>query len=274
MVQGEQHTMDEQQAAAAFSKQSAIFDAIYTPNKIIQYKRARVRAQVERFLAPGSQILELNAGTGEDTVYFAAAGHHVHATDLAEGMLEKLAEKVKARQLNDKVSVEKCSFNTLPALQHKGPYDLIFSNFAGLNCTGELGQVLHSFGPLLKPKGQITLVILPPFCLWETLLALRGHFKTAFRRFNSKNGVTAYVEGVPFTCWYYKPSFITNALKQDYEVLGLEGLCSIVPPSYLERFPDKRPRLYRFLMRLENRFKSWWPWKYIGDYYIITLRKK
>jgi ubiquinone/menaquinone biosynthesis C-methylase UbiE len=274
MVQGEQHTMDEQQAAAAFSKQSAIFDAIYTPNKIIQYKRARVRAQVERYLAPGSHILELNAGTGEDTVYFAAAGHHVHATDLAEGMLEKLAEKVKAHQLNDQVSVEKCSFNALPALQHKGPYDLIFSNFAGLNCTGQLGQVLHSFGPLLKPKGQITLVILPPFCLWEALLALRGHFKTAFRRFNSKNGVTAYVEGVPFTCWYYKPSFITNTLQQDYEVLGIEGLCSIVPPSYLESFPDKLPRLYRFLMRLENRFKSRWPWKYIGDYYIITLRKK
>ncbi|SEM32950.1 Methyltransferase domain-containing protein [Chitinophaga rupis] len=274
MVQGEQHTMDEQQAATAFSKQSAIFDAIYTPNKIIQYKRARVRAQVERFLAPGSHILELNAGTGEDTVYFAAAGHHVHATDLAEGMLEKLAAKVKAHQLNDRVSVEKCSFNALPSLQHKGPYDLIFSNFAGLNCTGQLDQVLHSFGPLLKPKGQITLAILPPFCLWETLLALRGHFKTAFRRFNSKNGVTAYVEGVPFTCWYYKPSFITSTLQQDYEVLGLEGLCSIVPPSYLESFPDKLPRLYRFLMKLENRFKSRWPWKYIGDYYIITLRKK
>jgi len=274
MVQGEQHTMDEQQAAAAFSKQSAIFDAIYTPNKIIQYKRARVRAQVERFLAPGSRILELNAGTGEDTVYFAAAGHHVHATDLAEGMLEKLAAKVKTHQLNDQVSVERCSFNDLPALQHKGPYDLIFSNFAGLNCTGQLGQVLHSFGPLLKPKGQITLAILPPFCLWETLLALRGHYKTAFRRFNSKNGVTAYVEGVPFTCWYYKPSFITQTLQQDYEVLAIEGLCSIVPPSYLERFPDKLPRLYRFLMKLENRFKSRWPWKHIGDYYIITLRKR
>jgi ubiquinone/menaquinone biosynthesis C-methylase UbiE len=268
------HTVNEQKAASAFSKQSYVFDDLYTGNTIIQYKRARVREHVNRFLAPASHILELNAGTGEDSIYFAQAGHKVHATDLADGMLDALTEKVKARQLDGLITTEKCSYTALHTLQQKGPYDLIFSNFAGLNCTGQLQQVLVSLWPLLKPKGQVTLVILPPFCLWETLLALRGNVRLAFRRFNSKNGKTAYVEGIPFTCWYYKPSFITDVLQQDYEVLSLEGLCTIVPPSYLERFPDKYPKTYRFLTRLENRWKNKWPWRHIGDYYIISLRKR
>lgn len=270
----DQHAINEQKAVTAFSKQSRVFDVLYANNKIIQYKRARVRDHVNSFLLPASHILELNAGTGEDSIYFAQAGHRVHATDLADGMLEALKAKVTAHQLEKQVTIEKCSFTSLHQLEQKGPYDLILSNFAGLNCTGQLREVLVSLWPLLKPKGQITLVILPPFCLWETLLAFRGKFKVAFRRFNSQKGRTAYIEGVSFTCWYYKPSFIIEALQHDYDLLGLEGLCTIVPPSYMERFPAKYPKLYQFLTVLENRLKGKWPWRHIGDYYILSFRKR
>jgi len=54
----------------------------------------------------------------------------------------------------------------------------------------------------------------------------------------------------------------------------LEGLCTLVPPSYIENFAEKHPRLYNFLQRKENSLKSKWPWKLIGDYYIITLKKR
>ncbi len=150
---------------------------------------------------------------------------------------------------------------------------MIFSNFAGLNCTGDLDKVMQSFPALLKPGGTVTMVILPGFCLWETLLALRGNFKTAFRRFNSSRGVTANVEGVKFMCWYYKPSYIIKNMGKDYTLLSVEGLCSIVPPSYFENFPYKHPSLYKKMQALENKYKSNWPWKYCGDYFIISLRK-
>jgi hypothetical protein len=120
----------------------------------------------------------------------------------------------------------------------------------------------------------ITLVIMPSFSIWELFLAFQGQFKTAFRRFNSKNGVKAHVEGVYFTCWYYNPSYVINALKEDFELLDVEGLCSIVPPSFFEHFSEKRPLLFSFLKKWENRLKNRWPWKYIGDYYIISFRKK
>jgi len=162
----------------------------------------------------------------------------------------------------------------LENLQNKGPYDYIFSNFAGLNCSGELDKVLHSFNTLLKPGGIVTLVLLPKFCLWEMMLAVRGKFKTAFRRFFSSKGVTARVEGQYFTCWYYNPGYITRRLNLSFELLSLEGLCTIVPPSYIEHFAEKHPRAYKFLVKKEYRLKSRWPWKTIGDYYIISLRKK
>lgn len=265
--------IQEQQAAEAFNKQSAVFDAIYSTNIIIQYKRKRVRENVESFLQPNSSILELNAGTGEDALYFASKGHTVHATDIAADMQEKLKQKINAAGFEKNVSTEICSFNNLETLQGKGPFDLIFSNFAGLNCTGELDKVLQQFSSLLKPGGLVTLVVMPRFCWWEFLLFLRGNFKTAFRRFNSRNGVRAHIEGTCFTCWYYSPEYIINVLKKDFEVLSVEGLCTIVPPSYFENFPTKHPKLYSWLQKQEQQLKSKWPWKNTGDYFIITLRR-
>lgn len=269
-------SVNEQAAARAFSQQASVFDAYDAGNSIIAYKRRRVRDHVQRHLSSGSRILELNAGTGEDAIYFARQGHFVHATDIATSMQEALAEKVARAGLTERVSREVCSFTALGSLQQRGPYDCIFSNFAGLNCTGALDKVLRSFAPLLKPGGQVTMAILPPFCLWESLLVFKGKFGTATRRWFSSRGkgTKSRVEGHFFRCWYYPPAYVIQELGDQFELLGLEGLCTIVPPSYIEHFAEKYPRLYGRLCRMEDKWKDRWPWKYMGDYYIISFRKK
>jgi len=266
--------INEHLAEAAFTSQSDIFDEIYSGNTIVNYKRERVRAHVMQYLPVNSSILELNSGTGEDALFFTQNGHKVHATDISAGMQQQLRQKIELDGMQNSISNELCSFTKLDQLSNKGPYDLIFSNFAGLNCTNELDKVLASFNELLKPDGMVTLVILPKFCLWETLLIFKGKFRAAFRRFFSSNGSRAHIEGTYFKCWYYNPSFIVNRLKGQFKLLSIEGLCTIVPPSYIEGFAEKHPITYRILRDKENKLKSRWPWKYIGDYYIISLQKK
>jgi ubiquinone/menaquinone biosynthesis C-methylase UbiE len=264
----------ENQAALAFNGQSVYFDELYASNEIIRYKRRRVRDHLMNWLAPGSDILELNAGTGDDAVFLAQKGYKVHATDISEGMQMKLIDKVAFHSLSGLVSRELCSFTSLDLLEKRGPYDCIFSNFAGLNCTDKLGEVLSGFDPLLKPGGVVVLVILPGFCLWESLLVFRGKFKTATRRFFSAGGRKAFIDNSLFRCWYYSPRYVKRIMKEKYALLGLEGLCTIVPPSYLDNFPEKFPNVYSRLCKAENKLKNRWPWKLIGDYYIISFRKK
>jgi ubiquinone/menaquinone biosynthesis C-methylase UbiE len=264
---------NEQQVNEAFSKQSAVFDNLYSSNTILKYKRERVRNHLLPLLGLTSEILELNSGTGEDAIWLSSRVHSVHATDISSAMQTILIGKVRERGLQN-ITTEICSFTTLDKLKTKGPYDLIFSNFAGLNCTGELKQVLHSFPDLLKPGGKIVLVLLPSFCLWESLLFIKGKWKTAFRRFFSSQGRRCKLEGIYFRCWYYNPSYIIGALKESFSLLELEGLCSLVPPSYIENFAEKHPVLYEFLKRKEDGLKTSWPWRSVGDYYIISLQKK
>jgi ubiquinone/menaquinone biosynthesis C-methylase UbiE len=265
---------NEQKSAKAFSLQSKIFDELYRGNSIIQYKRERVRTVVQNYIRPKSAVLELNSGTGEDAIWFAENGHAVHATDISKGMQEILISKANTLNLQEKISTELISFTDLANLKAPKAYDLIFSNFAGLNCTGELDKVLHAFSSLLKPKGLAVLVILPKFCLWEFLILFKGKFKTAFRRLFSSKGVAAHIEGTHFRCWYYNPSYVIKHLQKEFIVLTVEGLCTLVPPSYMEGFAEKHPALFTYLKAKENKWKARWPWKTIGDYYIIALEKK
>jgi ubiquinone/menaquinone biosynthesis C-methylase UbiE len=266
--------INELEAAIAFSNQSSVFDKLFSTNTIVQYKRQRVRNHLLKYLCTGNFILELNSGTGEDAIWLAQQNFRVHATDISSGMQQILKQKAIKAHLEKQITNELCSFTQLQNLQQKGPYDMIFSNFAGLNCTNELDKVLSSFSSLLKPNGIVTLVLLPKFCLWEFLFLFKGKFRTALRRFSGKKGVNANVEGAHFKCWYYNPSYIISRLKNEFNVLNIEGLCTLVPPSYIENFPEKHPKKYAFLKAKETKLKDKWPWKGIGDYYIISFQKK
>lgn len=266
--------INQLQASEAFSKQAPIFDQLYGSDSIIVYKRKRVRDHILQFAKPNGVMLELNCGTGEDALFFAQKGFTIHATDLSDRMLAILNQKTRASDFQKNISTELCPFTELDSLKNRAPFDVVYSNFGGLNCTRELDKVLHDVSALVTPGGIVTLVVISKFCLWEALLLFKGKFKTAFRRFFSKHGRKAHIEGHHFKCWYYPPSFVKKALKKDFDVLQVEGLCTLVPPSYIENFGGKYPKLFSFLKRKEDKWKSKWPWKYMGDYFIISLRKK
>lgn len=266
-------TLQEQQASAAFSKQAPVFDKIDEENKLIVWMRKRIHKEVMSFIRKEDYLLELNCGTGIDALYFASQGIRVKATDNAPGMLSQLRNKVAAANLEDRVTVQQCSFNNLEQIGISPQFDYVFSDFGGLNCTDKLDKILTDIDGLLKPGGRFTLVIMPKVCPWEMLTIFRGYFKTAFRRFR-KGGTLAKVEGVPFQCYYYDPRFIIRQMAPDYKLLSLKGLAITVPPPYIEQFIERRPRLFRALEKWENRLWSKAPFNRWCDHFMITMEKK
>ncbi len=264
--------VDFQNVSAAFSRQSSSFDDIEENNEILQWMRMQIHAHCSRHFNPGDHILELNCGTGIDAVFFAEQGMKVHATDLSDGMLGELKKKIEENNFQDKISVQQCSFTELQKIE-KNNFDHIFSDFGGLNCVKEIDKVIASFKPLLKPGGTATLVIMPPVCPWETLLALKGNFKTAFRRFN-KNGAESHLEGERFLSYYFTSSTIISDFGKEYEVMELQGLGSFVPPSYLDSFPRKQPGLFKRLKFLDEKLCHTFPFNRWADHFILTMRLK
>jgi ubiquinone/menaquinone biosynthesis C-methylase UbiE len=254
----------------AFSAQSGVFDALDKANPLVAWVRDRVRWEVMQHMRAGAALLELNAGTGIDSFWFAEQGIKVLATDNAPGMIAQLQAKSRATA-GLPVEVEACDFHRLGDLAPR-TFDHLFSNFGGLNCTDRLQDVLHQFDALLKPGGTCSLVIMPRTSPWELVEFFRGNSRMALRRWRS-GGAPANVEGTVFTCHYHDPAFVRRNLPA-FEQVTLMTLSCFVPPPHLLPFAQRHPRFVRSMERLEA-FTCKWPLiRSIGDHFLIILRKR
>ena len=258
-------------ALEAFSRQSTSFDEIDADNPIIARMRAISRKAALKHMRAGDRLLELNAGTGLDSLYFAAQGIRVLSTDAAPGMIERIRAK-RAENPDLPIEVMECSFLDLHRLGDR-QFQHVFSNFGGLNCTPNLDLALKGIDRVLLPGGTCTLVIMPQFSPWEVLGIAKGHFRLAFRRF-TRGGAQAHLEGMLFKCHYYSPSYVRHHLGPRYDLLQLRALSLLTPPPHHDRFATEHPGTFHRLEQLEERVAHRWPFRGWGDHFLITLRKR
>lgn len=257
-----------EQVRMAFDRQSGAFDGL-DDAPLIQWVREQVRGASMRWMKPGSRLLEINCGTGIDSLWFAAQGLQVTATDDSPGMLAELDRKIR-EQGAVRIEQQRCSFLELDRLAPR-TFDAVFSNFGGINCTRHLADVLTGIDGRLLPGGVCALVIMPRFSPWELVESLRGNFAMAFRRYR-RSGAPAQVEGVRFQCHYHDVRDVLGCLP-GYTVLDRMALSFFVPPPHLGPFASRHPRLFTWSRRIEHACCRW-PWiRSRGDHYLLILRK-
>ncbi len=256
--------------AEAFSRTAGKYDAFAENHPHLARMRGKVYQHLGRWLPPGARILELNAGSGVDAVQLARLGYHVHATDIAPGMLARLRDKVSSLGLQERVTIQECSFTELGQVK-TGPFDAIFSDMGGLNCIPDLSPVIQSLPGLLRPGGLVTWVLMPRVCLWEMAEILRGHPRLAFRRF-ARGGTRSHLEGLHFDIHYFPPGQARAWFGPDYHLVQLEGLSVITPTAESKNLAKRWPGLYRALAWCDDRLAPRPPWSGWGDFYILSMR--
>jgi ubiquinone/menaquinone biosynthesis C-methylase UbiE len=261
---------DFRPVAEAFSRKASLYDEFGRDHPNLDHIRSKVYRHLLAYNPPGTRLLEINAGTGADAVYLARQGLYVHATDIAPAMLSTISRKVEALGLQERVSVQRCSFTELERVSG-GPYEGMFSNLGGLNCTRHLRAVTRQLPAVLKPGAYVTWVVMPRICLWELSAALRGDMKTAVRRLRP-GGTIANVEGVTFPAYYYFPGEVRRAFGHNFQFIQLQGLSVFTPPVDHKGFATKWPRMYGVFRWLEDHFADRAPFNRLGDFYILTMR--
>ena len=154
-------------------------------------------------------------------------------------------------------------------------FDLIFSNFGGLNCLSksELESFIQISESLLSPSGKMALVIMPKNCLWERFyFSVKGEFKKARRR-NTNKSLMVNVEGKQVATWYYNPKEVESLASNIYKTITIKPIGIKIPPSYLESFFSTKPVLFKLIIWAEKLY-SYRFWAKYADHYLIVLQKK
>jgi len=291
---------------ADFDQAAPTYDTHFTHSEIGKLQRKLVYQQLKKQLKNSKNILEINCGTGEDAIWLAQQNFNVLATDISEKMIEVAQSKSNVTNLIFKVldintlSEETENFDLLfsnfgglncltknelvlffkvldinTLSEETENFDLLFSNFGGLNCLtkNELVLFFNSAAKILTENGKMSLVIMPKNTIWEQFyFLLKLDFKNAFRR--TKKVILANVEGEKVVTYYYNPKDIVTLAETNFEFIEVKPIGFFVPPSYLEPFFKNKKSVLNGLSFLENTIKNVAFLSKYSDHYIITLQKR
>lgn len=242
-------------AAAAFDAIAPVFDARFGEWRSVAAQRGAVRMALARTFAPGTHVLEIGGGTGEDALWLARHGWRVTLTDASPAMVAVAARKVANEPgiTTEVVGAENLAeWATERANAGKEQFAGAFSNFAALNCVADLSVVARGMARLLPAGASAMIVLFGPFPPGEVITQMvRGEPRMAVRRWR-RHQAPARLGGREFTVRYHRPAYVRAAFAPWFQLAGRRGIGVFVPPSAAEPWISRYPRLLNVLSTLDG----------------------
>jgi ubiquinone/menaquinone biosynthesis C-methylase UbiE len=266
-------------AQSPFDILAETYDADFTQSQIGKLQRKRVwkflDAVLQIFDKP-LKILEINCGTGEDAIRLSAMGHTVIATDASALMIEKAQQKCEISNISGtQIEFIQSSFDELKQNFKDEKFDLVFSNFGGINCIDKAGitKLSNDLFSITNPDGYLFLTVMSRFCLWEILYyASKGNLNTAFRRM--RKNVQFNVNGYSMPVFYYSPRDLKKLFQSKFKLVETYPAGLFIPPSYLEKQFSKRPQWLKRLNRWEEQLGRYRMFSALADHYCVILKQE
>jgi ubiquinone/menaquinone biosynthesis C-methylase UbiE len=258
--------------AEPFDSIALDYDRVFTHSAIGNAQRSQVSRQIERCFVPGSHVLELNCGTGEDALALARGGVSVSSYDASPEMVRIANLKLSNEPFSSKVQYSVLRNEDLFKLE--GSFDGALSNFAGLNCSLDWSGIADELARLVKPGGHLLLCVMGRMCLWEMVHSLlRGRFRKAFRR--TRRGPTiARIDGSSLKIIYTSVSEARQLFASGFQLCGWRGVGVFVPPSYCEPHLLGRKGMLNLLASLDSWFAHLPGVRCWGDHILLDFVRR
>lgn len=256
-----------------FDLYAAQYDGHFTHSIIGRLQREQVWKYLKKWINPGMEILEINCGTGEDAIELARRGCNVLATDQSEKMIEVASRKAENLEPHQKVLFFRSGFLELTEYLKGRRFDLVFSNFGGLNCISpdETMEFSEKIYDIVHPHGHLFLVYMTKYCLWEKwYFQYQGKVDKANRRNGSPFMANLGNELLPV--WYYSQKELKMLygpwfIKEASAPVGL-----VVPPTYMESYFAKKQHLLK-KMNDADQFLRFPALAEFADHMVMIFRK-
>jgi len=238
--------------APAFDTIAEEYDQIFTYSILGKAQRSLVHEALRDSFQEGQHVLDLNCGTGEDAILMAAGGVSVLACDVSKRMISVAWQKFASCGATLPVTFAVCANEHLDSLKDCEEFDGALSNFGGLNCTADLTRVSRALSDLIRPRGEVFLCMLGPFCAWEVVWhSVHGRWRKAFRRMKT-GGADARIGGESVHVHYPSVRQIREAFAPAFRLASWRGIGVALPPSWMEPVFQDRPSFVDWLTQIDR----------------------
>jgi SAM-dependent methyltransferase len=251
--------------ALAFDREAEVYDKSFNALASTHALRTRIWRDLRSTFQPGSLVLDIGCGTGDDAGALADAGVRVVAIDVSPAMIARARAKhdthvwrpplggsrppvfsvCDVREVGDRLPQLLEGFRQdLPAKagSHREPpaLDGILSNFGALNCLASLEPIRQLADRYLRPGGVLVLVLINRWYLRELA-------RLELRRLRP-NGSVVRCGGQEIPLFYHQP----RALR--WPGYSLERVMALASWS-------------------RSDVQTRWPLNRLGDHYLAVIEK-
>jgi SAM-dependent methyltransferase len=259
-------------AGTAFDRMAFQYDSLFTFSRIGRAQRGVVWQRAAGAFFPGSRVLELNCGTGEDALFLARKGVVVTACDASSQMIRRAKIRKSQEAPNSSVNFRVLPIEDLHELGNQPVFDGVFSNFSGLNCVEDLAPVFNRLAVLLRPGAKLLLCLSTRFCVWEILhYAMKREFQKAIRRCHGRS--LANFDELSFRTYYPTIRSLRGIFGSAFQLRSITGVGLTVPPSYLESWMRKHPQMLQMFKRIDATVCEWPVFRVLGDHMLLQLER-
>jgi SAM-dependent methyltransferase len=259
-------------AALAFDSLADKYDGMFTYSRIGRAQRAAVMEYATKVFSPGSRLLELNCGTGEDALQFVKQGLRVTACDASAAMVREARRKAVAENVSDRVHFYVQTTEGIGELLPGQQFGGVFSNFSGLNCVKDLRETASALALLLLPGSPVLLCVSTRYCLWEIVYyLLRGDPTRALRRCQGFHETGFGDITVPV--YYPTAAAIEQSFSSAFRLVSVRGIGITVPPSYLEGWMARHLRLLKCFEEIDSVMRTWPFVCTLGDHMLLHFER-
>jgi SAM-dependent methyltransferase len=225
---------------------------------------------------PGSRLIELGCGTGDEAISLANRGCDVFAFDPSPRMVAIASEKAAATRTEGTV---RCFVGRsadlarhLASMSPNVTFDGAYASFS-LSYERDLSSVSDALAPWIRPGGGFVVAAMNRVCGAELAAAfVSGHPRLAGRRLGEQ---TLHKVGE-----YATPIFprtireIVEAVREHFVLEDGRALPAILPPHYSNRLLGRWSAVLELLARMDPHLGALPLVRALGDHNLLRFRRR
>ncbi len=249
------------QVANAFDREALIYDDDFGRNPIGLHFRSIFQRRLLALLPPGSRVLDLGCGTGEDAIFLASSGFTVHGVDASPCMIQRARTKASERGIPEsRLRFEQRAAEDLSDMA--ALFDGAFSDFGALNCA-DVAAVGRGLALVLPPGAPVIMSFMGPRPLPATVARL------LMRRGAPRSLSHPRVGGISIPVSYPTVRKVRELMGEGFEWRGAFALGVLVPGPDHVGWATRHPRTFAVLRHLESAVRRLPGLRSLGDHIVL-----
>ncbi len=264
------------EVAAAFDSASEEYDVTIGRNYINTWIRKRSLEVLFRLVRRDDVLLEIGAGTGEETVQVAKRVSRIVATDISPSMVELLAKKAAARKMKGKIEAVLAPASDLAkvrGLLPEGRVRVAYSFNGALNCEPRLAEFVEGISEVVDPGGYLVCSIRNRLCLME-ILAYAALLRPSGMNKRKVQPMMVSVGGMDVPSRYYSVGEFLSVFREYFRPHRIIGLPALVPPAYLNDYFTRLRSLTGVFEKADRVLGGTFPFNRVGDQTLFVFQRK